>query len=152
MSKYAKVKKPIDYLISEEVAIEQVQELLEYYDIDVEALSAGESKEEKDRAVAFERTLDHVSRAFRTGTLALERDKDGRLEVHHTIRGAEPLIYIEIGARHKVAMERFSAEAGYSRVYAFMGSLSGIGKAGIEKLGPVDLGIVEVLGTLFLNA
>lgn len=152
MSKYAVAKKKDAFVISEEVAIEQVQELLKYYDIDVEALSVGDSREEKAQAIAFERTLDHISHAFRSGALTIEHDKDGKIEVHQAIKGADPLVYVEIRAKHKVVMERFPQEAGYSRIYAFMGSLCGIGKVGIEKLGPTDLGTVEVLGTLFLNA
>jgi hypothetical protein len=49
-------------------------------------------------------------------------------------------------------MEKFEAGAGYSRIYAFMGALCGVGKAGIEKLPARDLGVVEVLGSVFLNA
>lgn len=152
MSKYGTRKKQADFIISEEVAIGQVDELLEYYDIDIEALTDGDGKEAKAQAAALEKALDHICRSFRTGTLSIERSTDGKMTVTQTLKGGESLTYGEISARAKVAMEKFSAEAGYSRIYAFMGSLSGVGKAGIEKLGPNDLAIVEVLGTVFSNA
>ena len=152
MSKYGKRVTIVEYPISEEVAIEQVNELLEYYDIDVEAITAGDSKEAKASAEAFEKALDHVSRAFRLGTLEIERDPDGKMKVSQSLRGGQVLQYAEISAKAKLAMEKFPSDAGYSRIYAFMGSLSGVGKAGVEKLGPKDLAIVEVLGTVFSNA
>lgn len=149
MSKYGARKNKIDYVVSEEVAIDQVNELLEYYDIDPSGLSGGD----EEVSDAFEKALDHVCRAFRTGALSIEQDKDGFPRVIQTLSdGSTSLNYGEVSAKAKIVMEKFSSTAGYSRIYAFMGSLTGVGKAGIEKLGPRDLAVVEVLGTVFSNA
>lgn len=147
-SKYA-TRKATDFQISEESATDQVVELLDYYDIDVDRLTEGE-----DRAgSALEKALDHVRDGFRSGRLELVRDNTGKLTVVHHLKGAgEPLVYQEISAKAKLAMERFDPAAGYSRLYAFMGALCGIGKGAIEKLPPQDLALVEVLGTVFLTA
>ena len=147
MSKYAR-KNKVEYALSEEVAQEMVCEILDYYDIDVEALTAGESKA---GAAAFENALDHISRAFRSGKLETERDKNSKLLVIQTLEGGEKLTYGEINARAKLASEKYP-DANYSRIYAFMGSLSGVGKTAIEKLSPKDLAIVEVLSSVFTNA
>lgn len=149
MSKYAMKKIFEDtFVLSEEVAIEQVNELLGYYDIDLEALLDGSEQ----TGNAFEKALDHVARGFRKGALTLDYTPDGKIQVVQKLGNGSELTYSEIAAKNKIAMEKFDPQAGYSRIYAFMGSLCGIGKAGIEKLGPQDLAIVEVLGTVFSNA
>lgn len=148
MSKYALPKKGDKFILSEEIAIEQVTDMLDYYDIDVEALTADNEREAK----VIETALDQVSRNVRLGKLQIERDKDGKLIVIHNLVGGEQVTYREINSKAKLAMERFDPTAGYSRIYAFMGSLSGVGKTGIEKFHPNDLSCVEVLGTVFLNA
>ena len=149
MSKYAMKKKVEEtFILSEEVAIEQVNELLGYYDIDIEALIAGDEKS----GGSFEKALDHVARGFRKEVLSIDYDKDGKIQVVQKLVNGSELTYAEISAKNKIAMEKFDPQAGYSRIYAFMGSLCGVGKAGIEKLGPQDLAIVEVLGTVFLHA
>lgn len=144
MSKYSRRKAP-EFIISSEIAAEQVCELLEYYDIDVESLDSDEGN-------PLEKALDHIARAFRTGALDIERDENGKMLVNQMLANGERLQYREISAKAKLAMEKFKPEAGYSRIYAFMGSLCGLGKGGIEKLEARDLAIVEVLGAVFSNA
>lgn len=152
LEKYAIRKPQADYLLSEESATEQLVDLLTYYDIDVVRLTAGDSKEERQAASGLEKSLDSVVDAIRRGVLEVKRDDVGKLTVIQKLKGGSELTYAEVAAKHKLAMERFDANAGYSRIYAFMGALCGIGKTGIEKLPPQDLGIVEVLGTVFSNA
>jgi hypothetical protein len=151
MSKFASRKTPT-YILSEEAANDQIVAMLDYYDIDVEKLSEGSDKESKRAARAIERALEQLSEHVRTGKLQFERNAAGKLEVIQTLVNGETLTYREIDAKAKLAMECFDPNAGYSRTYAFMGSLSGIGKAAIEKMSAVDLSVTELLGTVFLNA
>ena len=151
MSKYTSRKKT-EFLLSEEAATDQVVELLDYYNIDVDRLTAGETKDDKASAAALEKALDHVRDAFRSGQLEVSRDAGGKLLVTQHITGGTTLVYVEVGAKHKLAMEKFDPAAGYSRIYAFMGALCGVGKTGIEKLPVRDLSVVEVLGSVFSNA
>ena len=148
MSKYG-LKKDKKFLISEEAAVDQVVRLLGYYDIDVDRLTSGDDSE---MAAKFEMALDSVRDYFRTGQLELGEADGSKLTVIHHLRGGDTLTYGEVSSKAKIAMERFDPQAGYSRLYAFMGALCGIGKGAIEKLGPQDLSVVEVLGTVFLNA
>ena len=147
MSKY-KNRKKIEYTLSEESAQAQVCELLEYYDIDIEAIGAADEK----TAAGLEMSLDAVARAFRTGQLEIDMSDEGKMQVKHTLMGGEVVTYQEVSSKAKLAMEKVNPKAQYSRIYAFMGSLAGVGKAGIEKYHIKDLAIVECLGTVFSNA
>ena len=146
-SKYA-LRKKKELLLSEESAREQILEMLEFYDIDVER-----NEVEDAAGKSVENTLDNLTTYVRQGVLSVGRNAaTGRLEVTHTLSGGEVLIYGEINAKAKLAMEKFDSKAGYSRTYAFMGSLCGLGKGAIEKLPAIDLGVVEVLGLVFMSA
>lgn len=146
MSKYAFQKHESDLVISEENAIASVTELLQYYDIDVDRVN------DESALKAIERALDQITLHVRRGVLEFSRDEKSRMNVMHKLSNGDVLIYTEIGSKAKLAMEKFDPNAGYSRIYAFMGSLSGVGKAGIEKLPAKDLAVVELLGTVFMNA
>lgn len=141
---------PAKPLLSEESAREQVMELLDYYDIDPEQ----QAEDAKPGEIpAFDKALLQIQKYVQRGALEVSRDERGKIKVVQNLEdGKSALIYPEIGARHKIAMETFDPKAGYSRIYAFMGALSGVGKGGIEKLAPRDLGVVEVLGMVFLAA
>jgi hypothetical protein len=147
MGKYSIVRKADEYTLSEESATEQVVTLLTYYDIDVDKIP------DTDAKAGFERALDTVTSFIRRGVLEVITDKDNRVSViHNLIDGNDKLTYGELGARHKLAMDRVKKGEDYHRMYALMGSLSGIGSGAIEKLKAKDLSVVEVLGTVFLNA
>lgn len=145
MSKYAIKTKP-EYLLSEESAIEQVVDLVTYYDIDVEKISDEKSRE------AFEKMLDNLTENIRLGTLEITREKDNKMVVVQHLSGGDSLRYGELGAKHKLAMDRVPRDEQYKRIYALMGSLCGLGSTVIEKLPVKDLSLVEVLGTVFSNA
>lgn len=145
MSKYSR-RTPEVFILAEEPAHEQIIDLLEYYDIDVAA--SGDEK-----AVAgMEAVLDTLTTFVRRGVLEVKWDAKGKIEVLHTLSTGDTLTYHEINSQAKLAMEKFDAKAGYSRVYAFMGSLCGLGKTAIEKLSAKDLNVVEILGTVFITA
>jgi hypothetical protein len=146
-TKYIRKTAP-ESVISEENAQEMVGQILDYYDIDIDKLSGGSDLAAK----ILENSLDEVRDAFRSGRLELGRGKNESLTIIHHLKSGNKLEYQEINAAAKLATEAFSAGAKYSQVYAFMGSLAGVGKTGIEKLAPTDLALVEVIGTVFLNA
>lgn len=138
-------KKP--FILSEESARDQLLDVLEYYDIDVERNTTEESVSDQ-----VEQMLDNLTNYIRQGVLEVGRTTDGKMTVRHNLSGGDSLTYGEINSKAKLAMEKFDPKAGYSRTYAFMGSLCGLGKGAIEKLPAIDLGVVEVLGTLFMSA
>jgi hypothetical protein len=146
-SKY-RSRKIVAPLLSEESATDQVVEILDYYDVDVELLTGGND----EQSAALEKSLDKVRDAIRHGKLEVTRDAKERLVVVQHLEGGEKLEYKEINAAAKLAADKVPSGHNYARVYAFMGSLAGVGRAGIEKLPTRDLGITECLGTVFLNA
>lgn len=143
MSKYAPKKKAVDFVLSEESAMDQMQEIVDYYDIEPDKMG--------DAAAGFETALDNVVDFIRRGVVEVSRDAKDKLVIKHTLASGEVLNYTEINAKAKLAMDKFDRKENYRRLYAFMGSLCGLGSAGIEKLSARDLTTVEVLGTVFSN-
>lgn len=145
MSKYS-INKDEKFILSEESANAEVKKFLTYYDIDIDSTT------DEKIVTMFERSLDAVTRYVRRGVLEIAEDADGKVTVIHHIPKAEPIVYGELGAKHKLAMDRVPAEESYRRIYALMGSLCGLGQSAIEKMSAKDLAVVEVLGTVFSNA
>lgn len=145
MSKYSLPPKDEKFVLSEESARDQIVTLLDYYDIDVDRLAGDERGQQ-----VVEKALDQLTLFVRRGVLEVTREP--KLVVTQQLSGGDVLTYREIDSKAKLAMEKFDPTAGYSRIYAFMGSLCGLGKTAIEKLPARDLGVVEILGTVFLNA
>jgi hypothetical protein len=142
VSKYALPPKPAEaFQLSEESAMEQVLDFLNYYDIDISRVDDPTS-----------RTLDNLRDYIREGKVEMCRDKDAKLEVVHHLAGGTTVTYRELNAPAKLAMDRLPNNAGIARAYALMGSLSGLGTDGIQKFSPRDLNIVELLSQLFMSA
>ena len=133
-------------ILSEESAMEQVLELLEYYDIDIERMPA-------EAAKAIDTPLNAIKEHVRRGSLEVSRDADQKLLVTFNLSdGKTSIVFHEVGARHKLAMDKVKGGESYGRIYALMGSLSGLGSAAIERLPARDLAVVESLGMVFLTA
>lgn len=147
-SKYGLVKAAAAYVLSKESAHEQVMDLLSYYDIDVERMAASNA----NAGAVLERSFDQLADFIRQGRVEVVRAADGRVTVKQHVTGTDPLVYGELGAKHKLAMDRCKEGENYQRMYNLMGSLCGLGSAAIEKLPARDLAVVEVLSTVFSNA
>ena len=146
MSKYAIKTKP-NFILSEEVATEQIVDFLTYYDIDIDKI-----KSEKNRE-ALITVLDAMTELVRQGTVEFTRDANASMIVVQHIKSAsDKLEFREMGAKHKLAMDKFPTDQNYKRMYALMGSLCGLGAEVIEKLPARDLSTTEALATLFINA
>lgn len=150
VSKYALERKPAEYLLSEEVAREQLMLLLTYYDIDLGRIPTDDDKGAEALSMS-ERTFDAIVDYIRLGKLEMRRDAKEKVEVVHTLENGTAVIYGELGAPAKLAMDKCPPEAQYARRYALMGSLSSVGSEGIQKFKARDLAIAEVLGMLFMS-
>jgi len=150
LSKLKKLKeeKPDRNKISEDSALEQIVEILNYYNIPLERLEDSEKSE-----AAGESILDALIGFFRRGQLETRVNENGILNIIQTTQSGAKIEYQEVGSRQKKVMDKYGTE-NYKRLYAFLGSLSGLGSDGIEllKAGGVqnDLACAEILGTLFL--
>lgn len=135
-------------IISEDSARIQVNAFLSFYEISPEDIKNTEAKNGLDS------TVEKLVKAIRAGHLEIREEKD-ELKVIQTLKRpmgeSKTIEYAELSGKHKVAMKDKSANDFHGRIYAMMGSISGIGETGITALKGVDVSIVECLGALFLN-
>lgn len=129
--------------ISHEVAEKQLQGFLDYYEVDISHIEL-----EAQRS-AVRGACDKLIRAIEAGRLEL--DSDAGTAVIHRKNGAA-LTCRELNGKAKVEMSRRPETDMHGRIYALIGSLSGIGFNGIQEMKGRDLVMVENLGILFLLA
>lgn len=145
-SKFALKKKKYD--ISAEVAMDQVMDFLETYDIDIEAIDDKKSKS------GVESTLNKMVNYTRLKLIEfVKNDEKITISQHlsHPKGEVTTLVYSEIKGKNKVSMDGKSENDRYEMMYSLAGSLSGIGYDGILKLEGKDLSVAEVLGAIFLQ-
>jgi hypothetical protein len=135
------LKKP-EMKISERVAEDQVNLLLDYYDIELADINNDAQRD------AVESALTKLRRGVRRGLLEI-KEQDG-LKVTQILRNQEKIEYCELDGRAKLAMKNKKDTDGHGRIFAIMGYLSGLGESAIICLKANDLSIVECLGVIFL--
>jgi len=136
MSKFSIPKKP-EYKLSEEAAVEQIVAMLAYYDYDIDAI------EDADERKSAEDTLNKLVRFIRLGKVEIMTDHDPPYAVQYA--GDDVVEYKGSINKAKSAMDGYARDARYSMLKAFMGSLSGLGKGGVDRMDGKDLQVMEVL-------
>jgi hypothetical protein len=135
-------------IISEENARAQVQTFLDYYEINLEDVKNTEAKNGLDS------TIDKVVKQIMLGKIEIREEADTIIVNQHLKKpmGEIKIIeYAELGGKHKVAMKDKGANDFYGRLYAMLGSISGLGETAIVGLKGTDLSACEALGVLYLN-
>ena len=134
-------------LISEDSAIEQLEILMEYYDIDKNDIEIEEGAE------AVQTLMNGLVRAIRKGRLEIKVDSDLKLIVtqhlKHPPGDIDIVNYSIVGQKARLAMDRVKSTKEQERMCAFMGSLSGLGVQGVSGLVGADMGTMNRLATLF---
>ena len=125
--------------ISKESAEISFESFLDYYDIDKEDLT----DEEK---LPFEQGKRRIIKAIRTGRL--EITIDDKLVITQNVKGGQTIEYQEVTGKAKMEMDK--EKGNYGKVYALLGSLSGLGGGAFKKLSGKDLSLAETLGAVFL--
>lgn len=133
-------------VISEETATEQIDALIEYYDIDVKSMP-----ENLQRAI--ESSLQKIKRSVMAGQLEIDIS-DEMIKITQTLtrppKGfAGPLVYKEVTGQAKIGIKDDSGD--YGKMYNFLGALTGEGIGVIQRLRGRDLSLAEALGALFLQ-
>ena len=131
-------------LISEDSAMNEITKLLDYYDIDIEALQMTE-----DTKVAGERILDALIKYYRWGKLKNEKDEKS-FKVIQTLRNGKTITYSEVTAMKKRTMDSLEKTENYGKIHTFMGAMANIDLDGVDQLHATDLAVLEVLGNVFL--
>jgi hypothetical protein len=137
-----------DFKLSEEAAENQFDLFLDFYDIDIPSIG------HKDLKAGLETSKLKIIRAIRKGRLEITENDTGVIVVQHiTDRegNGDTITYGVVAGKHKVAMKDKADTDNYGKIYALMGSLSGLGETAIQKLQGVDSGIVECLGGFYLQ-
>jgi hypothetical protein len=155
------IKRNGDERISKEVAEEQFEEFLEYYDLDPE----DDTSEEGNIKIAVEACRGKMIKAFHRGWFELEKDDRVRLFVNHNLRcklrdDTSVLRYRPLNVKAKIAMksgvrqarrgEEKTAQGNHEQIYSLLASLAGIDKSKIKQIEGPDVGLMEYLGGLFL--
>jgi ActR/RegA family two-component response regulator len=138
----------IPIVIDEEPAQDQLDLLLDFYDIEVDELD-----EDDDVEKATLKAIKKIKKYIMKGLIEISED-DGLTVIqhlHHSKGETKQISYGVITGHAKIAMSK-AAERDYSgKVYQVMGSLSSnISAESIARLKGVDLAVVECLGAIFL--
>ena len=147
-------KNDSNYILSKEAAESEVKKILKYYELDIDDI------EDKEQKKFIKANYDRLIKAARLGRLEVKIEKGISVIQHCRLideKGnsnalGETITYKEINGEAKSATAGKEATDLYGRIYAVMGSLSGVGEDGIKKLKGVDLSLCEVLGAIFLSA
>lgn len=127
--------------ISAESAAAQVDELLDYYDVDPKS----------DMGAAVRSKL---IRYYQRGDLEHLRDDKGRIKIRQHLREAPGAVsayeYGALTGAARVAMDTYNPQEFYQRLHALMGGLSGLGEAALLALTGRDRQVMETLAQVFL--
>jgi hypothetical protein len=135
-------------ILSTESALEQVDLLFRVYEIDLD------DYDESGQRTAVRAAKNKLIRAVKNGRVSITENETIEVvqKLKYSYGEKEPITelkYREVDARSKVGARDDDDDR--SRLYMFLGNLSGVGQAGILKLRGVDLGVAETLGTVFLQ-
>jgi plasmid stabilization system protein ParE len=132
------------YKLSKESAQNELKKMLDYYEIDIEAI------EDENLKRAIGQGYDRLVKAVRLGRLKIKLEKG--IEIIQILRSnGNEISYREIDGVSKMEMAGKKQDDYYGKSYALMGSLCGMGESAIKQLKGVDLSLCEVLGLIFLS-
>lgn len=129
----------MDKKLTEEIAEQQLQVFLDYYELEAEDLT------EKQINV-YETVAKRIKKSIRKGRLTIEGDLDNLKMTYKTKNGHE-LSFKELTGKAKLAMKSDSHDG---QTQELIGYLTGEGASVISDLSGADLSVMESLGLLFL--
>lgn len=134
-------------ILSEESAADQLQELYDYYDLDLTGL-------DEDAKKAITEQKPKLIRAIRKGRLEITKDAAGDIVITQTVgkTGSEKLEYNSEVAKALVNMKKYDTADTYGRIYAMLGSLAGISADAIKQLKGSDLAVAHSIGLTLIQA
>lgn len=137
----------LNYKLSEESANDQMEVLLDYYDVDESEF------DDDDKRANFKDTVKKLVKHIRRGRVVIELDGDN-LKVMQFLKfssgDSNEVSYVVIKAQHKVASDA-AGDKKYTRIPALMGSLSGLGERAIKQFKGVDMSAMECLAAVFFS-
>lgn len=133
-------------VISEETAQEQVEGLIEFYDIDISIMP-----ENVQRAV--QASIGKIRKAIMAGILEIEIDPE-TITIRQTLTRPPkgfpgPITYKELTGKAKIGIKDDSGD--YGKMYNFLAAVCGEPVGVILNLRGKDLSLAEALGAVFLQ-
>lgn len=126
--------------ISEEVAENEVQKLLDFYEIEIDDIDNNGLKS----------SITSLKKAVRKGRLEI-KDEGIIVQTLKRHKGEiGTLEYKELNGQAKKAMGRARPDDANGRLYELLGSLSGMGSKAISNLRGVDLSLAESIGVVLM--
>lgn len=142
MSEVEQIASKKEHKLSEEVAREQMQQLLDSYDIDAKDLEIENGPE------WIATVINRLVRAIRSGYV--EVMDNGEVK-HNLVHPQGDIPYIIYGRVSGLAMKaRDKAKGNFEKDCAFMGSLCNLPEGAMAKMDAVDISIMQRLGQLFM--
>ena len=132
-----------DLKIGEKAAHEALMSWLNYYDIDVDSI------EDKNTKQNTETVFNKIIRFIRSEKIHIKVE-DG-VVVTQNLQSKQTLVYKGVTAENKISMDGYDEKDHYKRMYALLGSLSGVGKSAILDLQGQDMSAAECIGFVFLQ-
>jgi hypothetical protein len=129
----------MDNLISEESAEEQLDKLIEFYDVDMEDLGKTDKRRKKIRR--------KLVKAISQGQIEIE-DSPNDFIVKQKLRDGTQFVYHEISGTAKVQMDKYEGQ--HEKLYGLLAVMAKKPFLQLEKLTGKDLSIAEYLALIFL--
>lgn len=135
---------PREFKLSEESAQDQLDIFHEYYDFYPEDVS------EERMSKMLKEVENKILLAIRQGKLEISI-VEGTIKVIQNLKSSdgETVEYAELKGRHKVGMGKKSENDNHGRLYALLGSITGLGEQAVLKLRGADLGLAESIGAYY---
>ncbi|MCP4745034.1 MAG: hypothetical protein GY874_02680 [Desulfobacteraceae bacterium] len=136
----------MEYKLSQESAQQQFALFTQYYELDPEHLP-------EEQEAAFNTAVGKILRAVRLGRVEIASEDGIKVRQHlrNPMGETSTIDYAELSGKAKIAMKSKKDTDYYGRMYALLGSLSGLGETAVTGLKSVDLSLAECLGVLFLQ-
>jgi len=142
-----------NYVLDEQPAQDQLDLLLDFYDIEIADFSDFKSPDARVQEAmrsAAKRLLRYIRRGYieittengLTITQRLKFPKGETTELHYQI----------MTGKAKIQMKRADEDDFYGKIYCLVGSLTNLPEGSISSLIGVDSSVVECLGAIFLTA
>jgi len=137
--------------ISVEVAREQVDLFLDYYDMPLDELL--EELDDKNMKSGVKTSYSRIIKAIQKGRIEISTTDEDQLKIiqHVGKDNSETLEYKIIDGYAKSSMKNADSEDTYGKIYSLVGSLTGLGKEAILKLKGKNLSDAECIGMILLQ-
>jgi hypothetical protein len=128
--------------LSEDVASEQIKNFFDYYDIDLEANTEADQN-------SVNKIIRRLVKAIQAGHIEFNSDGTIIQRLRKPPGKFDTITYNEMTGKAKIEAEKIAGSKDVMRVYALLGSLSGLGVNAIASLRGPDLTIAECVGVVF---